>query len=131
MAFEFLLPFLVIDSEKFGDAFVIDIELVKIDPVKRGQPANGRFDRGVNAFAAIDHPFQHAHIIAETGPKKFTVLAFAEPVDVKDERRIGQAAADVDPMLEIMANVVPAKREHRHGIATDLPDSAGGCCGCF
>src|SRR4029077_17263619 len=39
---EFFLPFLVIDSEKVGDRFMVDIELFQIEIVWARQPANGR-----------------------------------------------------------------------------------------
>ena len=85
---QFLLPLLVIDAQQRDDVFMFDLELFKIEIVRAGQPADWRFDGAAFFFAAIDDPFQDAHVIAETGPKKFSALAFAEPIHVEDERRI-------------------------------------------
>ena len=38
---QFFLPLLVIDAEKFDDVFVLDVELIKIEIVRAGQPADG------------------------------------------------------------------------------------------
>src|SRR4029077_9811948 len=81
-------PLLVIDAEKFRDAFVIDIKFGKIEIVRAGHPANGRFDRAASLLATIDDPFEHAHILAEAGPEKISAHAFTEPVHIKNERRI-------------------------------------------
>ena len=48
---------------------------------------------------------------------------------MKNQRRIGQPLAGFEPMPEIIANVVTAERKHCHGIAPDLPDRSGSCCG--
>ena len=98
------LPLLVIDAEKFDDVFVLDVELIKIEIVRAGQPANGRLNRAPCFFAAIDDPFEHPHVLAETGPEKFPVRAFAKPVHVKNERRIGEALPDIEPMPEVIAD---------------------------
>src|SRR5262249_59122349 len=87
-------------------------------------PPDGSFARPAILFAAIDHPFEHAHVLAEARPKKFSVSAFAEPVHVEDERRIGETFSDTDPMPEIVTDVVSAERQHRHRIAAYLSHSA-------
>src|SRR5438477_6765809 len=127
---QFRFPFFVIDLEQFVDAFVIDFEFCQIEIVQAGQPTDRRFQCTVAAFASIDHPFEHAHVVAETGPKKLAALAFAEPVHVKNERRIGQTFSNCEPMAEIIADVVAAERQHRHRIATDLADRAGSSGSC-
>ena len=86
MTRQFLLPLLVIDAEQLDDAFVRNIQLSKIDIVRAGQPTDGRFDGAAGLFATIDNPFEHAHVVAETGPEKFSVFAFAEPIQVETER---------------------------------------------
>ena len=107
---EFFLPFLVIDSEKVGDRFMVDIELFQIEIVWARQPANGRFERAASPLAAINDPFEHAHVLAEARPEEFSILALAEPVHVEDERRISETFSDVHPMPEIIADVVSAER---------------------
>src|SRR2546430_7289067 len=85
---QFLFPIFVVDLEQFVDAFVIDLELRQIEIVNARQPTDRRFQRAVAALATIDHPFENAHVVAETGPEKFSGFAFAEPVHVKYERRV-------------------------------------------
>src|SRR4030095_10065572 len=83
---EFFLPFLVIDPEKLGHAYVIDVETIKIEIVRTGQPAHRRFDCPAILFAAIDDPLEHAHVLTEAGPEELSVRALAKPVHVEDER---------------------------------------------
>src|SRR5438876_4641857 len=128
---DLLLPFLVIDTEKFDDAFVLNVKVFKIEIVGAGQPADGRFDCAAGAFAAIDHPFEHAHVLAEPWPEKLSVRTFAEPVHVKDERRVGEALTDLDPMPKIIADVIAPKRQHRHSITSHPADRSGSCSGWF
>ena len=128
---EFFLPFLVIDSEKIGDRFMVDIQLFQVEIVWARQPANGRFERAACLFAAINDPFEHSHVLAEARPEEFSILAFAEPVHVEDERRIGETFSDVHPMPEIIADVVSAEGQHRHRIAPDFADSSRRGCGCL
>src|SRR6266516_7336936 len=110
---------------------MINIEPGKIEIVQARQPTDGRFDRGFASLAAIDHPFQDAHIVAEAGPEKFSVRALAKPVHVKDEWWISQPLSDLEPMAKIIAHVVAAKGQHRNGITSHLPDRAGRGSGCF
>ena len=117
---EFFLPFLVIDSEKIRNGFVIDVETIKIEIMRTGQPADRRFDCPGILFTAIDDPFEHAHVLAEARPEKFSIRAFAEPIHVEDERRIRETFSDTDPMPEIIADIVSAERQHRHRIAANF-----------
>src|SRR2546428_5655662 len=108
---DLLLPFLVIDTEKFDDAFVLNVKVFKIEIVGAGQPADGRFDCAAGAFAAIDHPFEHAHVLAEPWPEKLSVRTFAEPVHVKDERRLCEARTPPPPMPATTDDVLAATRQ--------------------
>src|SRR6266516_5154457 len=128
---QFSLPLLVIDAEKFDDGFVLDVELIEIEIVRAGQTADGRLNRAPGSFAAMDDPFEHPHVLAETGPEKFPVRAFAKPVHVKNKRRIGEALSDLKPMPEVIADVVAAKWQHRHGITPNLANRSGCARGCF
>ena len=110
---------------------MVDIQLFQVEIVWARQPANGRFERAACPFAAINDPFEHAHILTEARPEEFSVRAFAEPVHVEDERRIGETFSDVHPMAEIIADVVSAERQHRHRIAPDFADSARRGCSCL
>ena len=54
----------------------------------------------------------------------FGVLA--EPVDVEDARRLAELALHLDPVAEIVAHVIAAEGQHRHGIAANFADGARG-----
>ena len=73
---------------------------------------------------AVDDPLQHAHVLAEAGPEELAVLVAAEPVDVEDPRRVLQAAAEVEPVVEVVAHVVAAERQHGERVAADLAELA-------
>src|SRR5947207_14656149 len=125
MLVQFLLPLRMINLEKFGNAFVIDVQLSQIEIMQTGQPADWRFDGAAVAFATVDDPLEHAHVVAKTGPEKSSALAFAEPVHVKNQRRFGQTFPNCEPVAEIIADVVTAERQHRHWVVADLTNCAG------
>src|SRR5580698_8413136 len=68
-------------------------------------------------MSAVDNPFEHAHVFAESGPDESTVRVFAEPVHMEYRRGFSQPALHFKPMTQVVAHVVPAKREHGHGVA--------------
>src|SRR6266496_552020 len=71
---QFLLPFFVVDTENFDNVFVLhDLDLEELD----------------------DNPFEHAHVFAETGPQEISLHAFAEPIYMKNERRIREAWREI------------------------------------
>ena len=80
---------------------------------------------------AVDDPLQHAEVFAVAGPEELAVFVAAEPIDVEDPRRILQAAAEVEPMAEVVAHVVAAERQHGERIAADLAELAEGGGGHF
>src|SRR6516165_5509792 len=125
------LPVFVIDLEQFIDAFMVNLEAGEIEIVHAGQPTDRRSHGAAASFATIQNPFQHTHVLAEPGPEEISVYAFAEPIHAENGRRIGQPSPDVDPMLEIIADVVAAERQHGHRIATNLADGASGSGCCF
>ena len=45
---------------------------------------------------------------------------------MKDARGDAKRALHLDPMAEIIAHVITAERQHRHGIAANFADGAGG-----
>ena len=110
---------------------MVDVELDEIEIVGAGQPADRRFQCAAGSVAAIDYPFQHAHVFAETRPEKLALPPFAKPVHIENERRIRQAFPHIEPVLEIIPDVVSAKWQHRHRIAAHPTNRAGCSGGCF
>ena len=74
----------------------------------------------------LENPLQHAQVVAEAGPEELAAFVGAEPVHAEDPRRLRQRRADVEPVREVVAHVVAAERQHRHGIAPQHADLAGG-----
>src|SRR6266550_853119 len=93
----------MIEAKEFVNGIVIDVELGKVEIVRAGQPTDRRFECATASLAPVDDPFEHAHVFTETGPEEFSVCAFAEPIHIKNQRRIGEPLSDVQPVLEIIA----------------------------
>src|SRR5437764_1072938 len=121
----------MIDAEQFCDEFVIQFESSQVEVVRARQPADRRLQRAATSFAPINDPLQYAHVFAKAWPEEFSVRAFAKPVHGENLRWIREPFPNVEPVLEIISNVIPAERQHRHWIATHLTDSTGRRGGCF
>ena len=76
-----------------GDRIELGFAEVQAGPVDLGVPG-GDAKAGLlalgRAFDAVDHPLQHAHVVAVAGPDELAVGALAEPVDAED---LGQGVA--------------------------------------
>ena len=72
--------------------------------------------------AALDDPLQNAHVLPESGPRKLAVRVGSKPVDIEYARRRLDRLPHRQPMGEIVADVVAAKRQHGKGIAAHLAD---------
>src|ERR1700687_2569423 len=77
-------------------------------------------------LATLDDPFEHAHVLTKTGPCKLSVLVGAKPVDVEYSRRMFDCLRHREPMREIIADVIAAKRQHGERIAANLAHLACG-----
>jgi hypothetical protein len=64
-----------------------DVEAGQIQVFRAGQVADGGFLRAAAAGAALEHPREHAQVVAEARPQELAVASLAEPVDVEDLRR--------------------------------------------
>ena len=102
-------------------------EAVPMDVLVARHPADGSFAAQGAAVCAIHHPLQHAHILAIAGPQELAVGILQEPIHMKNPGCLTQAARHLDPMPEIVAHVIAAEGQHRHGVAAHLADGAG--CG--
>src|SRR5215472_1846344 len=99
--------------------------------MRTGQPADGRPERATASLAAVDDPFEHAHVFTETGPEEFSVSAFAKPIHIKDQWRVAESLTDFEPVLEIIPDIVSAEWQHRHWVAAHSPYGTRGGCGGF
>src|SRR6187402_2562356 len=126
---DFLAPGVLLDAEQFLDDFGPDVQALEVQILRSRQVADGGFLRACAARDAVEHPGQHAQVVAETRPQELAVRALAEPVDVEDLRRVLQLCADVQPVLEVVTEVVAAEGLHGHGVAAHHAHGAGGCRG--
>ena len=68
--------------------FRADVQALHVEVLRARQVADGGFLRAGAAGAALEHPRQHAQVVAEARPQELAVGALAEPVDVEDLRRV-------------------------------------------
>ena len=107
-----------------GDGVEFVFAEVQAGPVQffvSGADAKRLVDTYSRAFNAVNHPLEHAHVLAIARPDEFAVRAFSEPVGAKDagQRRARRSNffAHVQPMLEVIAHVVAGKGNHGKRIA--------------
>ena len=130
---ELFSPFFRLDGQGLLQLFRSDIESVNVKGAFGGSLAQ----RGVNSFGGagntFEHPLENTRVLRETGPQERIVVVTAEPVDVEDLRQLGAfGLADVQPVLEVVTDVVADERTHGHGVAADNADlafSGGGLFG--
>ena len=129
---DFLDPAGLVDLEDFlevgGNDFELTLVVGEVDVLLEREVA----DRGLGglhlAVDTIADPLENAAIIAEAGPHEAAVVALAEPVDEVDLgklRSVGRGALHLEPVLEVVGDVVAEERKHRHRIAADLTDLIG------
>src|ERR1700736_6377991 len=79
-----------IQALEFIEFFLWKIQSIPADVFVARLPAHGGLLAERTATGALHDPFQNAHVFAETGPEKFAVLSFAEPVHMENARRLAQ-----------------------------------------
>src|SRR5262245_33879662 len=82
------LPAGVVEAEQFGLRLPAQRDAVQVEVALLRQVADRRLDRASLALHALDHPLQHAQVVAEARPQELAVVALAEPVDVEDLRQL-------------------------------------------
>ncbi len=90
-------------------------------------PADGAFHSAGAAFAALNNPFQYAHVIAEARPYKVAIGIFRNQLTPKIRGCIGQVAAKLQPVVEVVADVVAQEWQHGEGVAAHFAQFAKGC----
>ncbi len=119
MAFDvgdFIAPFVRVHVKRGLQPLRRKVQTASVQTTCRGSPANRRFYRLAAALNTLAHPDQCAHVFAEAGPQKFADFILAEPVDLEEFGWVGQSGADLDPVMEVIAHVVAAEREHRERV---------------
>src|SRR5215217_2277881 len=119
-------PFLGVHAQQLRDRLVGQIEARCVERVARRHQADRRLLRPSLAVAALEHPREHAAVLAEARPQELAAV-LAEPVDHEDLRQLrALAAADLEPVPEVVGHVVAAEGQHRHRVEAQLADRTGG-----
>ena len=128
---QFVGPFVGNVAQHLLQVFVADVEALDIDVLLLRQQAGRGLDRLNPALEALHDPLQDPGVLAETGPQELALGVAPEPVDVEDLREfVGSGALpEVDPVPEVVADVVSDERQHRHRVAAQHADGALGCRG--
>src|SRR5690606_25903640 len=87
-AVEFCPPAGAVEAEEHAARFVAEGDPAKVEILLARQVADRRFHRIGLALRALDHPLEHAQVVAEARPQELAVAALAEPVDVEDLRQL-------------------------------------------
>lgn len=90
---------------RFGEA----LQTIGVEVFVVRQPADLGFVADSMTLAAVEHPLDYAHILAEARPEELVVLVFAEPVDVKESWQVFDMSAHVEPVTEVFTHVVTAE----------------------
>ena len=131
---DLLLPALDVHLEDLLQVGLDDMELRLLVVVGEVDVLGERdvADRGLVgldlALDALADPLEDAAVVAKARPHEAAVFALAEPVhevDLRELRRIGRGALHLQPVLEVVRDVVAEERKHRHRVAADLADLVG------
>ena len=115
------LPTFFVNAKEGLLVFSRNVETGEVERAVGGQVADFGFLRLGSAIAAAEDPLEDAAVVAVSGPEEVTVCTTAEPVDVEDLRELGaRMLADFKPMLEVVAHVVTAERQHGERIEAEL-----------
>src|SRR5581483_4220207 len=100
-------------------------ETGRVDRARRRHVADRSVDTPAAATDSLDHPLEHAAVVAVAGPEELAVGALAEPVHPEQLRELrALAATDRQPVGEVVAHVVTAERQHRERVEAQLADDA-------
>lgn len=78
------------------------------------------------AVGPFDNPFENTHIFTKARPEEFAVFVFAEPVDIENAGWVGDVAAELQPMVEVIGHVVAAEWEHGKRVTAHFTDFTRG-----
>src|SRR4051812_9912154 len=123
----FPAPSTVIESLQLREFVFGEFEAIPRDVLITRHPANRSLASGRAISRPFNDPFEYPHILAEPRPQEIPAFIFAEPVHVKDTRRHSERTLHGEPMAKVVAHVISAEGQHRHGIAAHLANCACRC----
>src|SRR5581483_3147658 len=102
--FELDAPFIGIDGQRLLELARRDLEAVQVQLAGRGNDPDGSFAAADLAVDSIEHPLEHAQVLAVARPYEIAVAVLAEPVDHEDARRMADLRAHREPVAEVVAD---------------------------
>src|ERR1700704_5602999 len=114
---EGIQPLVAVPGQRPIHASTVDVEAAEIEIVGGGNEAERGLDGPAAAVDAVDHPLEDARVLTVARPQEAALSVTPEPVHAEDLRRMDGSGAHGEPVREVAAHVVAAKRNHGHGIA--------------
>ena len=103
-------------------------QLLLVDPVQSlgtdrprlGQKPDWARLGNVLVVDSSTDPVDDSHVLAEARPQELALLVQAEPVDVEDLGHVSPGLVHVQPVLQVVTEVVAEEWPHRHRVVHDL-----------
>ena len=83
------------------------------------QVTNGTWFSYVLSVTALKHPVDHPDVLTESRPQELALLVESEPVDVEHFGHVTPGLLQVQPMLQVLPEVVAHERTHCHRVVHD------------
>src|SRR5260370_22440409 len=129
---ELIAPRWTIDARQLSVLRGRDLlEALPVQVFEARHGAERRIDAMPVSLATLEHPLQHAHVLAEARPDELALSVATEPVHAENARRMLDRASHLQPMIEIVAHVVATEGEHRQLVAPHYAHLAGDRSGGF
>src|SRR6478672_542436 len=79
---------------------------------------------------ALHNPFQYPDVVSKSWPKVFSIFIFSKPIHGKDSRCVGQVSSKLQPMINIVTNMVSHEWQHCKWISSHFANfsNCSGCC---
>ncbi|GMR35871.1 hypothetical protein PMAYCL1PPCAC_06066 [Pristionchus mayeri] len=97
------------------------LESLQVQRLLRGYSSDGGLlSDALDSIESLDDPVDHTDVLSVSRPQELALGALAEPVHVVDLRHLSSWLIEVDPVLEILAEVVSHEGTHRHRVVHHL-----------
>ncbi|OPZ84064.1 MAG: hypothetical protein BWY76_02006 [bacterium ADurb.Bin429] len=128
----FFFPGVAINRQHFAHVRFRYLDAGKVNAVRGWQVANGRLNGVGFIAAAVENPLEHTQVFAEARPQIVAIFVLAEPIHVKDLRRIRHMPPHLQPVTEIVTHIVATEGQHRHRVTAhfaEFSELGGGAFG--
>ena len=110
----FFEPALFVDTENiFHNLGVDSVESFDVYFAGLRKHANRGFHSLRLSIHTVENPFQNSNVVAKAGPNELSFSVLSKPIDSVDFRQFGARPLSLlNPMVEKVAHIVAAEREH-------------------